>query len=227
MQYAWLILLFFSAKAQTAQELFLQANQCYLNKDYTSALKLYDQISQKGPATWYNMGNCAYKNGNNLQALLYWSRAGKNSNERIMHDSALNRSALMNKLQTPLEKAHPLKSVHPLMVQILFFCAFRVFLVIIRILIQRKKIIILSLYGIFLGGVGFLTYAVYNQSQYSNALVMSNEAIVYAGPDDNYHQIETIPAGSTVLVLKPTKDWSKIKWHNHVGWIANNTIEVI
>lgn len=227
MHYAWIIILFISTQAQTAQELFLQANQCYLNKEYEAALKLYNQIPQKGAATWYNMGNCAYKQGNDLQALLYWNRAEKNSNETIALDSASNLSTLMNKLQKPLEKTHPLKRVSPFMVQILFFCAFSVFLVIIRMLIRRKKIVALSLYGIFLFSIGFLTYAVYNQSQYNVALIMSNESAVYAGPDNNYHQLATIPAGSAVVILKPTKDWSKIQWHNQVGWIANNSIEVI
>lgn len=227
MHYAWLIILFCTAHAQTAQELFLEANQCYARKDFDSALKLYDRIPQKGAATWYNMGNCAYKMGNNLQALLCWSRSEKNSNDAIMHDSALNKAAAITKLQHPLAQTFPSKYASPLLMQILFFCAFSVFLVIVRIFIRRKKIIALSLYGLFLFSIGFLTYAVYNQSHYNKALIMHNEAAIYAGPDSNYHQLATIPAGSPVVILVPTKDWTKIHWHKQVGWIANNDIEVI
>ena len=227
MQFAWLVFLFFPAYAQTAQELFLQANQSYAQKDYEAALKLYEQIPQKGAAVWYNMGNCAYKSGDDLHALLYWNRSQKNSNPTIIHDSAINKAIVMKKLQQSIEPISLFAQIPLLLVQILFFCAFSVFLVIIRIFIRRKKRAMLSLYSVLLIGIGYMTYMAYNHTAYEHALVMHNEGAMYAGPDANYHQLASIPAGSSVTILTRTNDWAKICCRKQVGWIACNVIEII
>ena len=56
----WLLVLTGICSART-QEIFLQANKKYKEKEYNQALDMYRSIEHKGQAIWYKMGKCAYK----------------------------------------------------------------------------------------------------------------------------------------------------------------------
>ena len=61
--------------AQPEQELFVRGNKAYEQNQWGEALRSYEEISKKGCAVWYNMGNCFYKKGNGSQAIICWKRA--------------------------------------------------------------------------------------------------------------------------------------------------------
>lgn len=152
MKVFFILLLFFSSfvHAQSWQEIFLQANNCYGNKEYEKALHLYEQIPNKGAATWYNMGNCAYKKGDNLHALLYWKKAERYDSNAIAHDSRTNSIVAAQHLSLPdsndagqwiVNSIQIVITTVPLLfLQILFFCIFGIFLVIICRALHRKNI---------------------------------------------------------------------------------------
>ena len=58
-------------------EEFLRANSLYQQKKYREALKSYELIKKKGPATWYNMGNCYFRIEDYSHAIVCWRRAQK------------------------------------------------------------------------------------------------------------------------------------------------------
>ena len=68
--------------AGSSQENFLRANKYFNKQEYTKALDLYDSISNKGSATWYNMGNCAYKLSKYKDAYVYWRKAQTHANKK-------------------------------------------------------------------------------------------------------------------------------------------------
>lgn len=204
----------------SSQELFLQANAQYAQKNYEKALKLYEKIPHKGAAVWYNMGNCAYKMADTVHAQLYWKRASKTGDSAIQADTIHNLDRIShNQLSAPI--------LAPLAIQILFFCIFSVFLVISCFLVRRKKIMFLAACSLAMGGISFLTYTTYRHITDTKALVMSSENYLYAGPDYDYHQLAPISGGSEVVVLKHADGWAKVSWHNQIGWIKSNAIEVI
>ena len=217
-----LLLFFFTASfAQDSSELFTHANSLYQKNECVAALKAYDLIPSKGAGTWYNMGNCAYKLNDQIRALLYWKRAYKYGNALIQHQSIAN----MKTLSIPYGPLpHPYSNISPMLMQILFFCIFGVFLIVGYFLIQAKRWIFLAMSFSVLVSAGRITHKVYSASQ--QALIMQ-ETAVYAGPQAEYHQIRTIPAGTTVKLLKQNSGWSQISVDSVRGWIEDKHIEKI
>ena len=76
-------------------------------------------------------------------------------------------------------------------------------------------------------GMGIVTYMFYSHAHMQSALVMHNEAAVYAGPNTKYHSLAVIPTGSEVTVLAHVPGWTKIAWKKEIGWISDNLIVVI
>ena len=218
-----LLLLFFIAfcLAQDSNDIFAKANMLYKKNECAQALALYEQVPNKGAATWYNMGNCAYKLNDEIKALLYWKRAYKYGNSLIQNDSIINIKKL------PFEYAPlslPYSTIPPLIMQILFFCIFGVFLIVGYFLIQAKRWVFLAMSLSVLVSVGHITHQVYSAP--AQALIMQDTAL-YAGPDVGYHQIRTINAGTTVKLLKQNTQWSQIAVESARGWIENNHMEKI
>ena len=74
-----IILCGMSLRAENFEEIFLRANEAYHEKEFQKALSLYDTIYPKSSVVYYNMGNCWYRLGNNLEALLCWRKAEHNA----------------------------------------------------------------------------------------------------------------------------------------------------
>lgn len=218
-----LLLLFFITfcLAQDSNDIFTKANMFYKKNECAQALAWYEQVPNKGAATWYNMGNCAYKLNDEIKALLYWKRAYKYGNALIQKDSIIN----MKKLSYPFKPLpHPYSTIPPLIMQILFFCIFGVFLIVGYFLIQAKRWVFLAMSLSVLVSVGHITHQVYSAP--AQALIMQDTAL-YAGPEAGYHQIRTISAGTTVKLLKQNTQWSQIAVESARGWIENNHMEKI
>lgn len=217
-----LLTFIFGLHAQEPSYVFTQAHKLYQQNECATALKLFDQIPHKSAAVWYNMGNCAYKLNDQINALLYWKRAYKYGNAHIKKDSLTNMS-LISIPHTTYE--HPYEKIDPLTMQILFFCIFGIFLIVAYFLIHAKRWIFLAMSFSVLVSAGRITQQVYVASQ--RALIMQDESILRAGPGTEYHQIRTIPWGTTVKLLKQAGDWSQIEVEGNRGWIENKQMERI
>lgn len=211
----------------SAQELFLQANQLYEQQEYAKAQQRYEQIPQKSPAVWYNLGNCAYHTGKELEAILYWKRAQKNGNAALKADCLYNCQSISKKIGIPTHENDLISTIPPLALQILFFSTFSVFLVMHRHLWKKKRMIALAFLCGFCAVIGGLTYATYRAGRQIHALVMHDESVLYAGTDDQFHQIAIVPKGSEVVILARKSGWKKIAWAGLHGWVQEKMIEEI
>lgn len=66
------------AAGQTADQLFVQANQAYQQGKYREALETYERLrvgGYGGVALYYNLGNALYKTGDVAHAILLYERA--------------------------------------------------------------------------------------------------------------------------------------------------------
>lgn len=222
MKIFFLILSTISLHAQDVTDLFTQANKQYQKNECAQALALYDQIPDKGAATWYNMGNCAYKLNDQVHALLYWKRAYKYGNHEIQKNSLQN----MKLLSLPYEPlSHPFANTNPLIMQILFFCIFSVFLIVGYFLIHARRWIFLAMTVATLASVGRITYKV--TALCPQALVMLDEISLRAGPGTEYHQLGSLSAGTTVQVIKHSQGWAQVTHNSTRGWIEDKMIERI
>jgi len=173
------------------------------------------------------MGNCAYKNGNDLEALLFWKRAEKLGNMKVIHASTNNSKRVLQKLSIADHKPHTMLTSSPVVFQILFFCIFSVFLVSNRWLWRTKKFLLLALLSIGVIATGTVSYFSYAHAITTYGIIMSEEGMLYAGPNNGYHQLAPIAKGNVVVILADKKEWKKIRWNGQVGWIQNDKIEAI
>jgi tetratricopeptide (TPR) repeat protein len=183
--------------AQTAQELFLRANEQYRAGDFDTALATYQKISPKGAAVWYNMGNCAFQKNDQARATLYWQRALNNEPRTI------------------------------LFAQILFFCLIGVLLFLVRKMVRAKQRAALICLNTLVILVGSLNYALYASSLTKKALTMQEKVTVHAGPGTEYHALGTIACAQKVTVKEQRQTWSKITGETYTGWVPTTAIEII
>lgn len=216
-----LVSLIFTAtiQAQTTQELYAQANTAYQNNECASALKLYEQITSKGAATWYNMGNCAFKLNDQIKALLYWQRAYKDAH------SELKKNITTNMTRLTITHTGPIQQTSAGTMQILFFCIFGIFLIVGYFLVRARRWIFLACSIAVLVSVARITYHVSCSSR--QASVMQDNSALRAGPGHEYHQLDTLAAGITVTLLKQRNGWMQIKSNGTKGWIEDKQIEQI
>lgn len=212
----------FSLRAQEASHLFAQANSHYQKNECAQAIAQYEKIPHKGAATWYNMGNCAYKLNDQLKALLYWKRAYKYGNRHIQKESIAN----MKLLSIPYEPlSNPYANISSWIMQILFFCIFSVFLIVGYFLVRTRQWVFLAMSFAVLVSAARITHRVYVAN--SQALVMRNESAVRAGPGSEYHQLNVLSAGTTVQMVKHNQGWTQVSYHGTRGWIEDKEIEEI
>ncbi len=213
--------------AKTAQELFLQAQECYGIGDYAQALTLYEHIDPKNSAIWYNMGNCAYKKNDLLSALLYWHRAAQTGTGTLAHDAFYNSNMVLQKLGIqPLEPSL-VGRIPSLAFQILFFLIFSIFLLLSYPLIRRKKFITFSILGLLTGGSGLITYNAYIHATTKTGLIMLDSSALYTGPDIRYHQVTTLKAGSVITLIEEKEQWIKVVVQKQTGWMRQSAVAII
>jgi len=225
-------LIFTNLFTHANQESFLQANALHQEKKYKKALKSYDLIEKKGPATWYNMGNSAFKTGDYPRAILYWRRAQKNSSYKTIKNSEHNISIAYKKLGYEKDKStlgflNKHVSVIPLFVlQILFLFFWIAFFVSLFYLKKLRKFVLLIVLVInFL--LATLSITKYRSIIYQRGVVMQKDTNLFVGPDKNYHKITSLGVADEFKVLKKYKKWYKIKYNKFTGWVLADKVEII
>lgn len=208
------------------KKLFDKAQQYYHNGDYQRALQTYEQIPAKNAAVWNNMANAAYNTGDSLHAQLYWLRAQKNSSGSIYNLVRHNQTiahvpcnfSYMQQLQA---------SFYPLFFQILFFCLFSVFFIIVARYMRQKKYALLCILSILSMASGTVTYQIYREQKNKYGLIMPDLAAVYIGPETSYHPLGQIAQGTHVLLCDKKNGWAQVAWDKKIGWISTSDIEII
>jgi len=219
---------------------FLQANKAYSQGDYDKALQIYVSLEDKGVGVYFNMGNAYYKKGDYAQALMSWKKA-----QRLAYGAQLraifeNIKKAEKKLalftdsltDTVIISVGPYVSYIPMVIMqlvwLLFVCG-----IVFSFLRQagHRRVFTLFLFVIglvFVGGV----MAIKRTIQLNNcALVMNKEALLFAGPNNRYHQVTSVVRGNQLFInaisCQQENDWYKVMFGNHVGWVSSSALSVI
>ena len=215
---------------------FLECRDAYLQKNYQQAYDKYLTLTNKSPAVWYNLGNCAYHLGNYEQALLLWKKARYGLpyfyQARIEHNNA--------QAYTKLEQEYKPSSWNLQKWQLYaYFLYFPLWILQIILLISLysfwllccfvtgKKMLWLKikcLLSLFCAAI--LIGSHYWLHEQSYGLVKKHDAKVYVGPDERYHVIKELPF-LTALTIEQCDNWCKIHWSEGVGWMLSDDIEKI
>jgi len=233
-----LIFLSFSIDAGTLQETFLQGNAAYQSGNMDAALKLYESIEPKGPAVWYNLGNCYYHLGNYPEAIVHWSRARHDASwrDRITLDAYIAQSyeALgMVQEQVFVMRIYKwivdIASLCSLLILQLFFllCFFVLLFLLPRLLKQSRYFIItgLIIVTIFISVACIVTY---REQKYPCCIVTKNSISVYAGPGQDYARLTEAKMLDKVRVYEQRESWLKVHLAQFgYGWIAKADLAMI
>ncbi len=222
-------------KAEPAQELFLRANKAYEKGNFGEALQQYQAIKKKGPALWYNMGNCYYQQHTLGHALACWERALKGASRSLSANVRHNCACAYRTLQ----KEYPLLSqervfsqekcpVPILLVQLLFLCCWFLFCFLVlhwsAHLSSYLLMIGLGITGVYLG---LILWYHYEQHYYLYGIVIEKATPLSVGPHKHYQAVGTAELGDKVKLIHQRSGWYKIAKDNVIGWVPSSTIEPI
>lgn len=229
------------------QEKFREANQHYRNDDFEIALESYLKLEQDGLINadlFYNTGNCFFRIQNLGKAILYYKKALKVNPDHQLSQQNLEfaqtftqdkqyyesndfMSVLKNKF---LDKISI--NTFAIINLFLFFCiTLTIILLLTRYRYKEKAIpiFILLLLIIIIAVSSLCSYIKWNNyHDDSQAVLISNSAIGYSGPRENYTRVFTIHEGLIFTIEKSQKGWSLIKLPNGIGgWIKSDNLERI
>jgi len=209
------------------QEDFLQANYAYHAGDYKKAFELYQHIAGKGRAAWYNMGNCAYHMKNYVEALVYWSRAERQSTRQEYKDIQENKAHVYTALhmQQPIEDQHMLLAVVSMVPWFLLQIILLVTCFLLYGFCYKKRffILLIMLYSVLFSGA-YVCYTYYKTQQALYAYTVKKTVSVRSGPDNRSHERSQLQYATKVRVQEQRTDWSKISYDKQHGWVETASL---
>ena len=219
--------------ARDVQETFLQANNCYKNKEYKKAFDLYNTISHKGCSTWYNMGNCAFKMNKHINSLVCWRKAQHNATSRELQNIEKNINIAYHMLGRMPEHTGFNRFVRTMLNrfslfswQILFLLFWFIFFIIVFLVkrYRRSLLVLLLPLNIVFGSAVVKKHWL---QRYPRAIVVAKSSFAFTGPDVKYHHVGSVAIADEVTVLQQRDGWYKVQAKRFVGWVTADTIEVI
>ncbi len=229
------------------KETFEQANEAYQNGNYLKSIEYYNQIIENGfiaSELYYNLGNAYFKLKKIPEAILNYERAARldPSDEDIKFNLKIANLQTLDKIE-PLPKlfyqqwweylANWLSSGTWSIVMIcfiwLFFISLAGFLFIYSTIIKKISFLV-AIFSFVFAILSFI-FAETNYSEETSkdcAIIFSESVYIKSSPDIESTDLFILHEGTKVEVMEKVGDWIKIKLANgNVGWLPENTIEII
>lgn len=217
------------------QELFLQANALYVHGDYQRAIDRYQSISRKGAGVYLNLGNAYYHQGDLVSALIQWKKAQRLARGALLR-TVLEHIALVEQqlhlspsLYTSLFiKAGPYITFIPMIALQLLWLVLMIILLLSTIRKSGSRRIVTVAVLLFACALVSSAMAMKHVLQLpACAVVCKSQAPLFAGPNNQYHTMSTLSAGSQVSICQQGSTWCKIACDNTVGWIETSALVVV
>jgi len=222
----------FFIQTRDVQETVLRAHKLYEQNEFEQARDLYNLIEKKGPATWYNLGNCHYKLDNHLNALICWRRAERDATWSEFPALYHNMNEAQKKLGIELSFKDSLaRSVRRLLSlfslfgwQIIFLLVWTMLLLLLGYLARTQRYLVLSSLSLLLVVCMSTLYIKFDFVNARNGIVTDKTLVVYSGPDKGFHELGSLCKTNEVTILEENNEWLKIQDNNLVGWIPESTV---
>jgi tetratricopeptide (TPR) repeat protein len=232
-------------KAQEAE--FRAGNEAYQNKEYDEASQTYEIIRKNGlisVALYYNLGNAYYQQGKLGPAILNYERALKlaPNDKQVANNLDVARQDLKD-IQVGIEKSNVIASWMSLQhLQSskgwswlgIVFIWFGVAGIVLWLLGPSRR---LKKVG-FLSGIALLIFSLlpfllaYGRAQEEyhsmEAIIMVEETMLKAAPENESKAIQTLHEGSKVKVIDAIGEWHKVQLNDTTeGWLLMSDTEFI
>jgi len=223
--------------ARDVQETILRGHKLYEQGEIKKALEQYNSIEKKGTATWQNIGNCHYKLGNHLDALISWKRAARTAPWRELPLIYGNIDRAYKTLE--IEPASPVMHVVERFVQrtlslfslygwqMLFLLAWALLLACVAYLARNGRYGMLSSLTVVVCVFAVALYIKYDLQMVEHGIVVEKDLIVYAGPDKALHEMGTLNRAQELVVCDQQEQWIKISATDLDGWVPADSIALI
>lgn len=233
---AHLIGLFFVLQifAATPRTLFQQAGTAYKAGDFDKAVQLYASIDPKGPAVWFNTGNCHYALKQYQDAIVAWKRARQGASWQMMHAINDNIEAGYAALGLSHEKSGIVslfdwaaQRISPLLMQLLFLLCW--YLLFFLIIVKRSLPLVWVYTAVlifFLMLFGYILVMQYTQYRYKKAVVVKKTALL-VGPHEQYDVVKQVSMMHDVLIQDTQAGWYKVATQDATGWVSADALELM
>ncbi|MCF0211491.1 MAG: tetratricopeptide repeat protein [Bacteroidales bacterium] len=241
------LLLSLSLRAQSPEEAFLQANQCYQAGQYAEASQQYEALIANGHASaalYNNLGNAYYRQGEIALSLLNYERASR----MAPHDSEIkeNLAFVYSKTEDKIDALPQLflvewwqaltalTSLHGwvniIAIVLLLTCVALVIFFLSRSYVWRKGSLLASM---ALGLLLICSVALgINASRLAHrtdqAIVTAPASVVKSSPDDKSVDLFVLHEGTKITTTDAVDQWLKIRIADgRKGWIEASSITTI
>lgn len=237
------------ANTQPDALLLTQADEQYLKGNFAQACDLYEQVVQKTPSVYFNIGNCAYSMKKFGHALLNWRRAESDwglMNRRILLEKItevqqktasknqqvgrdVHYSSAVIKTFTSLKRSFfsIVKFIRLLHLQILVLSLWIVLFVCLRTLRKRKQKMLTCLLFSLLAISASMLALKHSLQHKQQLVVLHNKSPLYSGPGRNFAVIGHLPEAQEADILKESGDFYRVRINKHMGWIEKQFAEKI
>jgi tetratricopeptide (TPR) repeat protein len=236
-----------SARSETAEQFFDQANQAYQQGKFSEAIEKYEMILETGLVSgelYYNLGNAYYKAGKLGKAILNYERALRllPGDEDILHNLQLANLMLTDRIEpTPrlflwdwwdnVKGAFSLRGIT--WIGYLFFLL--LLSSVAAIMLAPTYALRRMAFAVTLGSALLLVVSLViffgklNDVQRSDvAIVTANITTVKNSPDPKSTDAFVLHTGVKVFITDKVNDWLKIRLADgKVGWMEQGACEVI
>ena len=233
--------------AQTADELFVNANTLYKEGKYVAAIKLYKQLKTSENVSselYYNLANAYYKLHKVAPAIYNYEKAIQLNplNEDAQHNLVIAKRLTLDRIEElPLTF---LQRINKNLLQKFTYNTWALFVIMFSFLMGGSFIVYYFSYTpnkkrVFftISTLSFLlliitlsiTYSQYKQSENNiEAIVFSEEIDVKNAPTNDTDKLFVLHEGTKVKVIDAVDNWHKIKLVNgKTGWVLSKTIKLL
>lgn len=233
--------------ADAAEDLFKKANQHYMQEEYSTAIDLYEELTEQGfqsSELYYNLGNAYFKSNLIPSAILNYERAKRlapgdediNFNLKIANLQTVDK---IEKMPAPFFEDwwHGIRDIFSSGmwggISILaFWLAAAAFIAFLYIRSQGTKKISFTAASVLIGLTlisfvfGLQTYN--EETNRKEAIVFAESSYVKTSPDEVSTDLVILHEGTKLEVLDELGEWKKIRLADgNVGWILSTDIEII
>lgn len=236
-----------NAFAQSAEDLFTQANADYKQEKYQEAIKAYHQIEGLGFTSselYYNLGNCYYKLNNVASSIYNYEKALLIN---PLNDDAKNNLVFAKRLTIDNIEELPkslLQKVDEAFVKKLSYNEWAMVSVSLSILGSLLFLLFYFSYSSSKKRLFFVTSmlcfilliisSVLAFKEYSytinniEAIIFAQEIEIKNAPTSNGEIVFTLHEGTKVKVLDTVDNWKKIRIADgKIGWILANDLKIL
>ena len=222
--------------AQDQQPLFAHAHELFSQEKYQDAFNVYQRVQDKEFAVYYNMGLCCLRQNKKTEALLFFKRAEQKATsykELTLIQELLDLNAGIDaQAKGWYEQLAIFCKKVILATPIIIFQGFILLGLLLLIICwymrwyKKNKmgwILFLIFWLIFY--YTWLCRLDFMQQKY--AVVMKEVVPVFSGPNTSFYKKADITESQLVKITDQRDNYYKIKLDRLVGWVEDNSIELV